>query len=150
MDHSQKAYDLFTEGYNCSQAVFASFCDITGLDLDLALKLSSSFGGGIGRLREVCGAVSGMLMAAGVIYGYNDPKDHIAKSEHYKRVQELAYKFAEENGSYICRELLGLEGASDPNSPKRTKEFFEKRPCHEICRTAAKLLDDYINEYGIN
>ncbi len=150
MDHSQKAYDLFMQGYNCSQSVFAAFCDITGMEFDLALKLSSSFGGGVGRLRELCGAVSGMLMAAGIIYGYSVPKDHTVKSEHYKRVQELAFKFAEENGSYICRDLLGLSGVSDPNSPERTKEFYEKRPCPELCRRAAKLLDDYINEHGIS
>lgn len=135
------------DGYNCSQSVFASFCDFTGMELELALKLSSSFGGGIGRLREVCGALSGMLMAAGILYGYSVPGDYKVKSEHYRLVQELAGRFREECGSIICRELLGLDGASDPVSPQRTKEFFETRPCPKIIPIAARILDDYIKEH---
>ncbi|MBQ8623397.1 MAG: C_GCAxxG_C_C family protein [Oscillospiraceae bacterium] len=149
MDHSQKAYELFMQGYNCSQAVFAAFCDITGIDFELAIKLSSSFGGGMGRLREVCGAVSGMMLVAGALYGYNDPKDSVTKSEHYKRVQTLAYKFQEENGSYICKTLLGLDSASDPNSPQRTNEYYKKRPCAELVRQAAAILDDYIKNHDV-
>lgn len=147
IDHAERAYELFMSGFNCSQSVFAAFCDVTGLDFDLALRLSSSFGGGIGRLREVCGAVSGMLMAAGVLYGYSIPGDYDVKSDHYKLVQELAGQFKKETGSIICRELLGLDGASDPVSPVRTKEFFDTRPCPKIIPIAAKILDDYIKEH---
>ena len=146
MDHSQKAYELFMQGYNCSQSVFAAFCDVTGIDTETALKISSSFGGGIGRLREVCGAMSGMLMAAGCLYGYTVAGDYEVKSEHYRLVQSLAYKFKEGAGSMICRELLGLDGASEPESPKRTDEFYNTRPCAKVIRLAAKILDDYIAE----
>lgn len=135
------------EGYNCAQSVFASFCDLTGMDMELALKLSSSFGGGIGRLREVCGALSGMLMAAGILYGYSIPGDYDLKSEHYRLVQELAGRFREDCGSILCRELLGLDGASDPVSPVRTNEFYTTRPCPKIIPAAAKILDDYIKEH---
>lgn len=147
MDHAQIAYDLFKEGYNCSQAVFASFCDLTGIDFETSLLLSSSLGGGMGRLREVCGAVSGMMLVAGALYGYSNPKDNSSKSEHYKRIQELAYKFREENGSYICRTLLGLDSASDPKPEERTSEYYKKRPCAELVRQAAQIMDDYIKSH---
>lgn len=146
MDHSQRAYDLFMQGYNCSQSVFGAFCDLTGIDFELSLRLSSSFGGGVGRLREICGAVSGILMVAGVLYGYTVPADNSVKSEHYKRVQELAHRFAEENGAYVCRELLGLSGESHYVAEKRTDEYYKKRPCPELVRNAARLLDDFIKE----
>lgn len=148
MDHSQRAYDLFCQGYNCSQSVFAAFCDVTNIDFETALMLSSSFGGGMGRLREVCGAFSAILMAAGCIYGYITPKDYDAKSKHYALVQELAARFKAQTGSIVCREILGLDSPSDPNVPPRTDEYYKKRPCPEICRTAAKILDDYIAEHG--
>lgn len=148
MDHSQAAYDNFYKGYNCAQSVFSAFCDVTGLDLETALLLSSSFGGGMGRLREVCGAFSAIIMVAGCIYGYTTPKDYDAKSKHYALVQELAARFKAENSSIICREILGLTAPSDPNVPPRTDEYYKKRPCAEICRNAAKILDDYIREHG--
>ena len=147
MEHSKKAYELFMAGYNCSQSVFAAFCDVTGVDEDTALRLSSSFGGGIGRLREVCGALSGMLMAAGILYGYSVPGDYDVKSRHYALVQELASRFRQKTGSIICRELLGLEGASDPVSPVRDAEFFRTRPCPRIIPIAAEILDEYIKEH---
>lgn len=143
---AKKGMALFKEGYNCSQAVFLAFADLYGIDESVALKLSSSFGGGMGRLREVCGAVSGMFMVAGVLYGYEDPKDHLAKSEHYARIQELAAKFAEINRSIICRELLGLtEKKSEPVPEKRTEEYYVKRPCEQLVGIAAALMEEYIN-----
>ena len=145
--YSEKAVENFKSGYNCAQAVFSAFAEEFGLDDELALKLSSSFGGGMGRLREVCGAVCGMMMVAGVLYGYDDPKDPNLKSEHYKRIQTLAYKFQEENGSFICKKLLGLDSASDPYSPQRTNEFYEKRPCANLVKQAAAIMDDYINSH---
>ena len=111
--HTGAAGQLFVQGYNCSQAVFAAFCDETGLDMDTALRFSSSFGGGMGQLREVCGAVTGMFMVAGVKYGYTDPKDVSAKAEHYRLIQSLAARFKEKNGSYICRELLSAKKGAD-------------------------------------
>ncbi|EDR97497.1 C-GCAxxG-C-C family protein [Anaerostipes caccae] len=107
--YAQKAMNLFKEGYNCSQSVFLAFKDLYGIDRHTALKLSSSFGGGMGRLREVCGSVSGMFLTAGILYGYDSPKDRSSKTEHYKRIQELARSFEELNGSIVCRELLGLD-----------------------------------------
>lgn len=144
--HAVIAHDLFMQGANCSQAVFAAFSDITGIDTETALKLSSSFGGGIGRLREVCGAFSGMLMVAGLIYGYSNIHDPSLKSAHYRLVQELAARFKAETGSIICREHLGLSGASTPDSPVRTAEFYKTRPCGRLIATAAAIMDQYIAE----
>ncbi len=144
--HSDLAKELFKKGYNCSQAVFAAFCDETGLDIDTALKISSSFGGGMGRLREVCGAVSGMFMVVGMKYGYTDPLDTKAKAEHYKLIQDLAKQFEKENGSIICRELLGLSVKNDNPVPEaRTESYYKKRPCAELVEMAAKILDEYIS-----
>lgn len=145
--HSKTARALFEKGYNCSQSVFAAFCDATGLDFETALKLSSSFGGGMGRLREVCGAVSGMLMAAGMLYGYTDPQDDAAKADHYRLVQSLALQFKAENDSIICRDLLGLPAGHDAPVPeKRTEVYYQKRPCAQYVERAAEILDEYIQK----
>jgi len=147
LKHSEKAAELFKQGCNCSQAVLAAFCEETGLDYETSLKLASSFGGGMGRLREVCGAVSGMFMAAGMIYGYTDLSDKKAKAEHYRRIQELAEKFREENGSIICRELLGLDrGKDSPVPEERTEAYYKKRPCTDLVSQAAAILDEYIKK----
>lgn len=146
--HSQKAKDLFLDGYNCAQAVFCAFNDMTGLDFATASKLSSSFGGGLGRLREVCGAVSGMCMVAGILYGPAYPDDMQEKADHYARIQELARRFSEENGSIICRELLGFTDAanSNPVPEARTAQYYKKRPCAEMVECAARIMDEYISE----
>lgn len=147
VNHQERATELFKEGYNCAQSVFAAFSEDLGMDFETALKLSSSFGGGMGRLREVCGAVSGMLMAAGLEYGYSDPQDTEAKAAHYALVQELAKKFEEQNDSIICRELLGLDHRRDlPVPEERTERYYQKRPCAELVRYAAEILDDCMNE----
>lgn len=149
MDHSIQAGDLFLNGCNCAQAVLVAFCDVTGLEPELAKKLSSGFGGGLGRLREVCGAVSGMVMAADLLYGYTDPGEGDAmKKAHYTLVQELCEKFREETGSIICRELLD-NPASDPTPSPRTAEYYAQRPCARMVMTAASVLDDYIAEHPI-
>lgn len=120
------------------------------IDLQLALKLSSSFGGGMGRLREVCGAVSGMLMVAGVLYGYDDPKNQKIKAEHYARIQELAQEFRIQNKSIICRELLGVEGSDiNPKPAERTEQYYKKRPCMELVSDAVKIMDSYIKESSL-
>lgn len=147
INHSQHAMELFKQGYNCAQSVFAAFCEDLGIDFETALKLSSSFGGGMGRLREVCGAVSGMFAVAGMKYGYTDPKDYIAKAAHYKLIQDLALRFKAENRSIICRELLGLGAGSDGSDPElRTDEYYNKRPCAELVRCAAGIIEDLINK----
>ncbi len=145
INHSQKAMGLFKEGYNCSQSIFLAFSDIINLDEKTMLKISSSFGGGMGRLREVCGAVSGMFMVLGYLYGYSEPKAYQEKTEHYKLIQAFADKFKNENGSIICRELLGLEkGPDNPTPEKRTDAYYKNRPCGELIGYAAKILEEYI------
>ena len=144
-EYAMKAMQLFREGYNCSQSVFLAFQDKYDMDEKTALRLSSSFGGGMGRLREVCGTVSGMFMTAGILYGYESPKDRMAKTEHYTRIQELAGKFREINHSIVCRELLGLSVLTDSPIPsERTDEYYKKRPCVELVGIAAAIMEEYI------
>lgn len=144
-DKGQKAKELFLEGYNCCQAVVGAFAEELGLDFDTAMKLSSSFGGGFGRLREVCGAVSGMGIVAGLKCGYSDPTAGTEKKEHYARIQALADQYRSENGSIICRELLNGPDNS-PNPTKRTPEFYKKRPCPELVQYAAELLEKELGD----
>lgn len=147
MTHSEKAAKLFCSGYNCSQAVFAAFCDVTGIDEKTALKLSSSFGGGMGRLREVCGAVSGAFMVAGILYGYDIPNDNTVKKEHYSLIQDIANRFKQQNNTIICRELVkGLAKDTLPSPTVRTENFYKTRPCLRFVITAADILDDIIKE----
>lgn len=145
MTHGERAEQNFRRGYNCAQSVVLAFGDVTGLDDRTAAMLSSSFGGGMGRLREVCGAVSGALTVLGLVQGCADPDDPDAKKAHYHRVQEFAKRFREKNGSIICRELLsGVQtvGGSDPE--QRTESYYKKRPCPALCRCAAEILDEMI------
>ena len=147
----ERAQELFKHGYNCSQSVFGAFCEECGMDFETALKISSSFGGGMARLREVCGAVSGMFMVAGMKYGYTDPKDNESKAEHYKRIQELAEQFREKNGSIICRDLLGLSVQSESYIPeKRTEEYYKKRPCVELVGDAAEIIYEFIKSNKVD
>jgi C_GCAxxG_C_C family probable redox protein len=143
--HSEKAAALFEQGYNCAQAVFAAFCDVTGLPEQTALKVSASFGGGVAHMREVCGAVSGMCMVTGMLYGYKDPQNPIEKSEHYKLVQRLMEQFREKNDSIVCRELLGLPSGYHSTEPL-TPEQKQKAPhsCHNLIVGAAEILDDFL------
>lgn len=146
MNRGERAKQNFESGCNCAQAVLLAFSDRTGLDDATAMKLASSFGGGIGRLREVCGAVSGMLMAFGLICGAEGVPAHEEKAAHYALTQRLAGAFREENGSILCRDLLdGAQTAPTPDA--RTPEYYRKRPCAELCRTAADILDAYLNEH---
>ena len=142
MDHKMLAAELFMQGYNCAQAIAVAFSDVTGWTREEAAKLSSSFGGGMGRLREVCGAVSGMLLVAGHLYGYDDPESD-QKMTHYARVQQLAEQFRQQAGSIVCREIL-KNPPSDPNPTPRTAEFYQQRPCVRLVMLAAEVLDDYI------
>lgn len=145
MTHAEKARNYFLEGYNCSQAVFLAFSDLTGMDEKTALLISSSFGGGMGRLREVCGAVSGMFMTAGILYGYTDPKAGNEKVEHYKRIQELAAAFKKRNGSIVCRDILGKIAEDKSFIPsERTAEYYKTRPCIKMVEDASEVLDEYI------
>ncbi len=148
MDHAEEAKRLFLEGYNCAQAVFCAFCDLTGLDIDAAAQISSSFGGGMGRLREVCGTVSGALLALGMLRGYADPHDPAAKAAHYQRVQELARRFREKNGTIVCRELLKDVPTTPGGIPEaRTPEFYQRRPCLRLVGESAAILEEMLAEY---
>ena len=149
MDHEMQAAQLFLDGYNCAQAITVAFSDVTGLDKDFSALMASSFGGGIGRLREVCGAVSGMVMVAGILYGYDANSEESAKKEHYTLVQALANRFKDEVGSIVCREIL-KNPPSDPNPTPRTAEFYKQRPCTRMVMTAARNLDDYIREHPVS
>lgn len=145
--YGERARQLFLSGYNCSQAVFCAFCGDFGLDETVGRAISSSFGGGMGRLREVCGALSGAFMILGLKYGGYEPKDQQQKSVHYHRIQEFATLFRQQNGSIICREMLGLAAGPDSATPEqRTSEYYRKRPCPEIVDRTADLLADYIRQ----
>ncbi|MBQ8768133.1 MAG: C_GCAxxG_C_C family protein [Oscillospiraceae bacterium] len=148
MDRAEQAAQLFLRGYNCAQAVAVAFSDLTGLSPELSAKMASSFGGGMGRLREVCGAVSGMLLVTSLLYGYDRPEDDQGKKELYKLVQSLAEQFRQKNGSIICRELL-KNPPSDPNPSPRTEEYYRQRPCAAMVYTAAQILDAYIAEHPV-
>ena len=148
MDHGIKAAELFLSGYNCAQSVAVAFHEELGLTEGQAAKMASAFGGGMGRMREVCGAVSGMLLVLSWLYGYDTPGDDASKKVLYTQVQELAAKFREENGSIICREIL-KNPPSDPNPTPRTADFYAKRPCAKMVMTAARLMEEFLEEHPL-
>ncbi len=142
---ADRAEALFRQGYNCSQSVFAAFADVVGMSVEEAAQLASPFGAGFGKLREVCGAVSGMTMLAGKLKGYSDPKAREEKVELYKLIQKMCAEFEEKEGSIICRALLGLEKGEDLGEPAvRTEEYYRSRPCVGACRTAAEIAEKYL------
>lgn len=148
-DRADKAYRMFLEGFNCSQSVVLAFYDLFGIDEEIAKRMSASFGGGIGRLREVCGAFSGISMVLGLFAGQTEGDDQDAKKENYRLVQEASELFRKENGSIICREILGLEKAEGTFVPApRTEEYYKKRPCPETIRGAAKIAIDILEKYA--
>ena len=140
-NYSDKACKNFTNGCNCAQSVLCAFSDIVGLDNKTAMKLASSFGGGMGRMREVCGAVTSMFMIAGMLNGYEVAGDDIGKTRQYQLVQNLAERFKEKHGTIICRELLGLDGADNHIPSARTSEYYTSRPCENFVRTAAEIIE---------
>lgn len=142
------AKNYFLDGYNCSQAVALAFADEMNMEPSFVAKVTSGFGGGVGRMREVCGTVTGMTFVMSALYGYNDPKASTQKAQLYARVQALGEKFKIENGSVVCRELLGLQhnGADSPIPEERTLQYYKKRPCAELVKCSADILEDYINQ----
>ena len=144
----------FLKGYGCAQAVLLAYADLTGIDEKILARLGSSFGGGMGRLREVCGAVSGAFAVLGFLCGYDDPADTVGKSRHYADIRELARRFTEKTGggSIVCREILqnaGLSGESGGEAEARTAAYYEKRPCPELVYLAAEVLGEMLAEKGI-
>ena len=154
MTKGEIAKNNFMQGYNCAQAVFAAYADLFGFDRETALKISASFGAGMGRMREVCGTVSAMFMIAGMVSGCTTADDREGKKANYDMVQKLAEAFREKNGSIYCKVLLGLVSENDVVKPfnnttpdKRTAEYYKKRPCGQLVMLAATILEDYIKEH---
>ena len=150
MDHRELAAELFLSDCNCAQAVLEAFSDVTGLEKSFAAKLASSFGGGMGRLRLTCGTVSGAVMVLGTVFSKEEinPEN---KKEVYAAVQEFSGRFKAENGSVVCGELLTgahlkADTASVPEA--RSAEYYRKRPCPELVYSAAKILEEYLEERG--
>ncbi len=147
MTRGQKAAALFREGYNCSQCITGAFADLLGPESEAALKASAPFGGGMGRLREVCGAMSGMLIVLGLVENARDVSDRETKKALYEKVQLLAERFREANGSIICRDLLALRtGKQSPEPEERTPEYYRGRPCPGIIESAADILEAFLAE----
>lgn len=145
MNRADRAEELFRQGYNCSQSVFAAFLDLVGMTTEEAAKMASPFGAGFGKLREVCGAVSGMTLLAGFLRGYSDPEDYERKKELYALIQKMCAEFKDAEGSIICRELLGLKEGEDLAEPSvRTEEYYKSRPCIGACRTAAEIAEKHL------
>jgi C_GCAxxG_C_C family probable redox protein len=140
--HEKIAVDLFNQGYNCSQSVYCAFCNVTGMDRDEAFKISSSFGGGMGRLGEVCGALTGAFMATGMLLSGTDEKNKIAKEEHYTRIKELGHRFLEEKGSLLCRDLTEI----NKTHPEEFRDGVKVKDCEHLVAYAARMLDEYLEE----
>ena len=151
MSKGDIAKQKFMNGNNCSQAVLLAFCEDFGLEKETAIKISEPFGGGMGRMREVCGTVTGMFMVIGLAMGNDNSKDNTTKKNVYKSVQELAAKFKEDNGSIICRELLGFQKNNKESyvPSERTNEYYKKRPCPELCKYAADILEEYLKKENL-
>ena len=147
MAKADKAEKLFREGFNCCQSVYCAFADEMGMTLSEAAKKSSPFGAGFGKLREVCGAVTGMVMVLGEIEGYSDPKDPKSKKALYETVRKLCCSFEESEGSIICRELLGLKKGEELEEPAiRPENYYKARPCLRACRRAADILECHLTK----
>ena len=149
MNHADRARENFLKGYNCAQSVAIAFAAEMGKSEEEVARLASSFGGGMGKLREVCGAVSGALLVYGALRGYSDPTDGEAKKRQYAQVQDFAARFKAEHETIICRELLKnialkKEGTSEPEA--RTPEYYRTRPCARFVETAARILEDMLAE----
>ena len=148
-NHAELAKQLFFKGYNCAQSVFCAFTDVTGYDIDTSARMASSFGAGLGRLRETCGVVSAAALVLGIVKGYDDPAEYQAKKDHYALVREYADRFRAENASINCRELLtlaGLNPESGGEPEQRSEEFYRKRPCPQLVYNAALILDEMIQK----
>lgn len=144
-ERALRAKEFFNNGYNCSQSVAMAYADITDLSEEMVAKITASFGGGMGRLREVCGAVSGMAFLAGFISPCPTADDSEAKKQNYALVQHFAEQFRQQNGNIVCRALLGLDRPKDEPTPSaRTAEYYKKRPCAEYVYDAALIVGEYL------
>ena len=148
MKKSEIAKQRFEEGYNCAQAVAMAYAEEMNMDPLTVAGLVCGYGGGMGRMREVCGAVSGMTFVISALYGYRQPHDNEKKAQLYGYVQQVANEFRNINGSIVCRELLGLaeKGPQSPVPQARTAEYYKKRPCVQLVEIAADILERFIAE----
>ena len=151
---AEAARQNFLSGYGCAPSVLLAYADLTGIDETTLAKLGSSFGGGMGRLREVCGGVTGAFAVLGLLCGYDDPADKEGKSRHYADIRELARRFTEKSGggSIVCREILqnaGLSGEKGGEAEARTADYYQKRPCPDLVYLAAEVLGKMLVEKGI-
>ncbi len=145
VDRKEKAREYFLHGYNCAQSVAAAFADLTRLDEETVLKMASSFGGGVGHMKEVCGVISGMALIAGLLYGDINPADKATRDAHYERVRSFAMKFKDRFGSLICRDLLAFnEQTPDIEEP------YASRPCLKYVESAAEIFDGWLEQQGSN
>ena len=150
MTRRELGESYFKQGYNCAQAVALTFIDVLKIDKETAVKLISGFGGGFGRMREVCGAVSGMVFVLSSVIGYCDAGDNVKKMELYKNVQLLMNKFKEKNGSFICRELIGDEAQKITFVPEqRTEAYYKKRPCESLVGDACEILENFLKDNNL-
>lgn len=141
----EQATATFEEGYTCAQSVFSTYADLFGMDRETALKLSSPMGGGIGRMREVCGAVSAMALLAGLKEGNTDPANEEGKEKIYLLTRQMSEKFREQFGTIVCRELLGIEGMEESAKPSvRTQQYYQERPCLQLIAAAAKIIEEML------
>ncbi|MBO6124754.1 MAG: C_GCAxxG_C_C family protein [Bacteroidaceae bacterium] len=147
-DRIQRAVELFMSGYGCSQSVVAAFADLYGLDETMAKRIAAGFGGGVGRMRMMCGTVSGLVILAGLDCGQTEGDDREGKAACYKVVQELLETFKQRNGSIICAELLGLNGCPVVKTTyvpdERNAEYYKKRPCAQKVESAARIFAEYL------
>ena len=152
MSKGDIAKEYFEQGYNCSQSVALAFADEVGMDSKLIARLTGGFGGGMGRMREVCGTVSGTAFVLSALYGYSDPTDADAKAQLYADVQKMAGEFKDKNGSVVCRDLLGLtqDGFDNPQPEKRTDSYYKKRPCGDLVKMSAYFLAWFIADIPQN
>ncbi len=147
MTRAEKGKELFEKGYNCAQSTAGAFCDLLGMEFDTVVKAVSTFGGGFGKLREVCGALSGVTYVLGNLYGYSSFDDIEEKALVYARTREVGNRFKSRNGSLICRVLLGEEeGKTDLKPAERNAEFYAVRPCVELVGSAIEILEEVIEE----
>lgn len=147
MSRGDIAKDYFVKGYNCAQAVALAYCDLLNMDEKTIARAVSGFGGGIGRMREVCGSVSGAVFVISMLYGYDNAQDNDSKKRLYSEIQAFGERFKTDNGSIVCRELLNLQrqGFDNPTPAPRTEAYYKKRPCKELVKYSADVLEEYIN-----
>lgn len=153
IERGEMAQAHFRGGYGCAQAVLLAYADVVGMEKATLAKLGSSFGGGMGRLREVCGAVSGAFAVLGFVCGCDDPKDADKKNQHYALIRAFAERFKQraEVGSIVCRELLGgagVDAKAGGEAEARTERYYQKRPCAELVRLSAETLAEILIELG--